>query len=71
MQRKPPVSIRHRWKTMLIFRYAIMETLFPQIILYNLLICVELLLKVLQFFSITVILRIFHVSKQHIECTLH
>lgn len=55
---------------MLIFKYAIMEPLFPQIILYDLLICVELLLKFLQFVSITVTVRILHVTKQHVECTL-
>lgn len=64
------MSIYHRQKTMLIFKYTIMETLFPQIILYNLLVCVELLLKIIQFFSIAVILRISHVTKQHAECTL-
>lgn len=54
---------------MLIFKYTIMETLFPQIIIYNILMCVELLLKIIQVSSIAVILRISHVTMQHAECT--
>lgn len=47
---------------MLIFKYTIMEPRFPQIIIYKLLICVEFLLKFLQFFSITVIFACHHAA---------
>lgn len=52
------------------FWNAVYGQLFPQIVLYNLLICVDLLWKILRFVSIMVALRVLHGTLQWADRSL-